>query len=160
VNPNSTLDGIADATLDGAPPAPSKDAVIMWHAPNEDPPRPRGGSNRRTPVRAPRICRSRRSSEIGSLMAWMRRAKESQPSMSNVRLCVRSKGTGVAAYWGGGVGIGVGDCADVGARTPPVGQHRGPRKRHVVSRPQSPSRRARSASVREGIAGHLVLLGT
>ena len=40
--------------------------------------------------------------------------------MSNVRLCVRLKGTGVAVYWGGGVGVGVGDGA-VGAREPPVG---------------------------------------
>ena len=47
--------------------------------------------------------------------------QESQPSMSNVRLCVRLKGTGVAVYWGGGVGVGVCDGAAVGARAPPVG---------------------------------------
>jgi hypothetical protein len=40
--------------------------------------------------------------------------QESQPSMSNVRLCVRLKGTGVAVYWGEAV-------AGVGARAPPVG---------------------------------------
>jgi hypothetical protein len=41
--------------------------------------------------------------------------QESQPKMSSVRLCVRLKGTGVAVYWGGGVGGGIGDGADTGA---------------------------------------------
>jgi hypothetical protein len=47
--------------------------------------------------------------------------QESQPSMSNVRLCVRLKGTGVAVDWGGGVGVGIGDGADADGRAPPVG---------------------------------------
>ena len=46
--------------------------------------------------------------------------QKSQPSVSNVRLCVRLKGTGVAVCWGGGFGVGVGDGA-IGARGPPVG---------------------------------------
>jgi hypothetical protein len=42
--------------------------------------------------------------------------------MSNVRLCVRLKGTGVAVYWGGGVaggvGVGVPDGASVARAFP------------------------------------------
>ena len=46
----------------------------------EDPAGPRGCSNRRrTSVRAPRICRSLRSSGIGSLMAWVRWARGPSP---------------------------------------------------------------------------------
>ena len=63
--------------------------------------------------------------------------------MSNGRLCVRLKGTGVAVYWiGVGIGDGIGDGADGDARAPPVGP----------SFPASPPHAARVEQAKNAVA--------